>query len=296
MDKYLSYWQNEVSIEEFSGHHDRRERNGRISEIIHLIDNNNSRYSSSPWSFRKSKTILDCGAGLGHIYNFCKENNLEYQGLELTPKFVEHAVAKGIPMILGDIENIPYEDNSYDVCVAFDVLNHLYDYRTAISEMIRVADKAVVITFFKPSVEAFNYIFPETRKFVIGWYPGEWDTGNLPITCPYLGFYPGRCFHSKRIALMKKYKIYNSSLGFYVHYNEDESGQPTCISHYFKYSKLFSFIETLSRSNNEVYVTEHIGQKGASENYKNSVKEDATPPLKYFADTFIIKKTGVRHG
>ena len=45
-----------------------------------------------------------------------------------------------------DIHNLPYEDNEFDVVVCSEALEHVKDVNKAISELLRVADKAVVIT------------------------------------------------------------------------------------------------------------------------------------------------------
>mgnify|MGYP003154594459 CR=1 FL=1 len=284
MDKHLSYWQNEIDLEHFSNQHNRADRTGRMAEIFSVFGDN------------KIESILDCGAGTGVMHDICIEAGVDYQGMEITPKFVEYAEKNKIPMILGDIDNIPYENNTFDACLAFDVLNHLYDYRPAISEMIRVAKKAVIITFFKPSTERLYYVSPEMREITIGWYPGPWDTSNLPATCPRLGWYPRGINHNPVIALHKKYKVLKSPLGIYYSYHTDENDEATCIHHYFGASKILDFISTLSKINNDVYVTEYLGRPHTLACYNSWTKEDTTPPLHCYADTFIIKKTGVRHG
>jgi SAM-dependent methyltransferase len=45
-----------------------------------------------------------------------------------------------------DIHELPYEDNEFDVVLCSATLEHVMDYQKAISELLRVAAKAVVIT------------------------------------------------------------------------------------------------------------------------------------------------------
>jgi len=284
MDKHLSYWQEHLNVDQFRDWHKNLPYN--INNLIDLL------------AEQQTQSVLDCGAGVGNFYKALKLKNvnLDYQGIEITPKFIEAAQNDQIPMILADIENIPCGDNSYDVCVAFSVLNHLYDYRPALIEMLRVAKKQVIVTFFKPSVERLNYLPAEIRKFTIGWYPGKWDSSNMPVTCPKLGFYPGRWNHDPLILLKKNYKIYNSPFGFYTHYHEDNSGQPTCIHHYFEMSKFFSFIKNLSNKSNDTYTVSYGGDSNTLKSYHSWTKEPNTPHMKYYANVIHITKSGVKNG
>ena len=48
---------------------------------------------------------------------------------------------------------MPFEDDSFDCCLCFDVLNHQLEYEKSIKELIRVVKKEVLISFFKPFEE-----------------------------------------------------------------------------------------------------------------------------------------------
>lgn len=80
---------------------------------------------------------------------------LEARGLQsaikdwtLPPKFVDHATKRGIPVVLGSIESIPFEGNSFDIAYARHVLEHLEYYEAGLTELIRVAKKEVFVNFF----------------------------------------------------------------------------------------------------------------------------------------------------
>ena len=50
--------------------------------------------------------------------------NKEYTGLDLTPKMIEVASQKNLPQttfIVGDSENLPFEDESFDVITCTDM-------------------------------------------------------------------------------------------------------------------------------------------------------------------------------
>ena len=92
------------------------------------------------------KSILDCGCGIGIDYPDYTEMGLKYQGVDITPKFVEAAQRRGVPAQQASILELPFEDNSFDVVYCKDVLMHLLfeDWMKALTEMARVARKYVI--------------------------------------------------------------------------------------------------------------------------------------------------------
>ena len=287
MDKLSSFWQDNIDVDQFRDWHEKNHQHMlNLRDLTRIIDKKN--YTS----------ILDCGAGLGQLYNWLQRTNpdIRYQGMEITKKFVDDATAADIPMILGDIENIPYEDDSFDVCVASAVLNHLHDYRPAIKEMLRVAKKEILVTFFKPSVETFGYLAPELRKITMGWYPGEWDPGNLPTTSPVVGFYPSKHNHCPIIIAQKKYNIYKSPLGFYMHAEEDENGEPTCIHHHFEMAKFFNFLNEIEKPQDKNYNIFYAGPIKLMKEYEAWTKEPDTPDMEYYATIVGIEIAGDENG
>lgn len=97
------------------------------------------------------RSILDCGAGTcSEYFGFQHDKyKIQYSAIDVTPFFVNEGKEKGIDIRLSDIDNIPFSDNSVDVCICLDVLNHQKDFGSSIDEMLRIAKKEVIITFFK---------------------------------------------------------------------------------------------------------------------------------------------------
>ncbi len=104
-------------------------------------------------------SILDVPAGLAIDYTGLKRDNSEvqYTGVDITPVLVSIAQQHGINCVLGDIENLPFSDNSFEISHARHILEHLNSYEAAIRELIRVSAKEVFITFFIKPVEAENH-------------------------------------------------------------------------------------------------------------------------------------------
>ena len=287
MDKHLSYWQNNVGVEEFTNWHSTTDHINKLSLLSGYVYN------------RECSSVLDCGAGNGSLYKVLKglNLNLKYKGIDITKKLVTDAQNNGIDIEYGDIEQLQFKDESYDLVVATDVISHLYDYRPALREMLRVAKKHVIFTTFKPSVQSLKYVHPQDKPKIIGWYPGKWDRGNMPITCPKLGFYPHRTRHSGYILTMVKEKTYASPFGFYKHAKKDEQDNPILIHHYYDIHKLYANIKSIAKENNTEY---KINYSFSNDQFRlrylqyysemSDKEKNEVPHISAYADMFYIDK------
>jgi len=103
------------------------------------------------------KSILDIPAGGCVDFDGLRQDglNIDYVAMDITPKLIKQAQARGIKAKLGSIEAIPLADKTFDIAYSRHILEHLEYYEKAIDELIRVAKKEVFITFFiKPHAQA----------------------------------------------------------------------------------------------------------------------------------------------
>ena len=85
------------------------------------------------------KRILDVGCGLGELgERFAKELGAEVCAIDISPRMVELARSRGVDAQLGDAENLPYPDASFDCVFAGWVLYHVPDLSRAVAECARV--------------------------------------------------------------------------------------------------------------------------------------------------------------
>lgn len=98
------------------------------------------------------RSILDAASGIGTEYiGFLHDKiSIYYQGIDISPRLVAFAQEKNINIIQASIEEIPFEDQSFDVSYERHALEHLPSYEKAVSELIRVARYEVIIVFFLP--------------------------------------------------------------------------------------------------------------------------------------------------
>jgi SAM-dependent methyltransferase len=105
----------------------------------------------SPTEFaniKKGDTVLDLGSGAGNdcfIATMLVGESGKVIGLDMTEEMIKKAFKnkektgiKNVDFILGDINNIPLDDNSIDVIISNCVLNLVPDKQKAFSEMYRV--------------------------------------------------------------------------------------------------------------------------------------------------------------
>ncbi len=101
--------------------------------------------------YLKIKSVLDVGAGTGRAITYLKQAkpNLIVVGIEPSDALREIGYAKGLSkeeLINGDATHINFEDGAFDLVCEFAVLHHIKNPELAVSEMLRVAGKAIFIS------------------------------------------------------------------------------------------------------------------------------------------------------
>ena len=99
---------------------------------------------------QQPETLLDAGCGEGFTAETFLQAmpSLKLTGFDPHEPSVELARMRNprAEFLVGDIYNIPFEDDSFDVVCSFEVLEHLHDAPGALAELNRVARKAVVLS------------------------------------------------------------------------------------------------------------------------------------------------------
>ncbi len=87
--------------------------------------------------------LLDCGCGTAPVISLLYEKypDKHYTGIDITPKMIEAAKAKnlsGTRFVLGDCENLPFDENSFDVVICSQSFHHYPDPQAFFNSVYKV--------------------------------------------------------------------------------------------------------------------------------------------------------------
>lgn len=123
-----------------------------------------------------SGRILDNGTGLGTYLEACGRINpgsLRF-GLEIEHDRAVEALSRADGIALGEGERLPFADDSFDLILSNEVLEHVADDRACVAEMVRVARPGGRIAIFAP-----NRWYPVEQHGV--YWRGDYHFGNVPL-------------------------------------------------------------------------------------------------------------------
>jgi SAM-dependent methyltransferase len=120
--------------------------------------------------------ILDNGTGLGtYLEAIGRANPAGVRvGLEIEHERAVAALARADAIVLGVGEQLPFADNSFDLILSNEVIEHVADDRAAVAEMARVARPGGRVVIFAP-----NRWYPVEQHGV--YWRGEYHFGNKPL-------------------------------------------------------------------------------------------------------------------
>jgi len=127
--------------------------------------------------------VLDIGCGDGDLLQWLRDyQRVDGRGIEINQELVYRAIARGIPVIQGDVVSDlqHYPDQSYDFVVLSQTLQTMSDPKRVLEELVRIGKQAIV------SVPNFGHWknrlqllvrgkMPVTRTLSYEWY----DTPNI---------------------------------------------------------------------------------------------------------------------
>lgn len=129
---------------------DRQMRHEKVVEIIDSLKLD-----------KENSFIVDNGCGWGQICEMLKERGYSYHGFEPTPERVEYCNKRGLDVSVSALPRIPLDDNSVNVLVFTEVLEHLenIDYDITFMEINRVLKSGghVIITVPENKESLYDY-------------------------------------------------------------------------------------------------------------------------------------------
>jgi ubiquinone/menaquinone biosynthesis C-methylase UbiE len=145
-------------------------------------------------SLTGSASFLDCGCAVGMIVHGFSLLGLESRGIDISQFAIEHSFPeiRTLLQVCDISEGLPFENNSFDTVISFDLLEHLHDYASitkAIKEMCRCAKKSIFLR--QPMTTWFGEADDKIYK--------DWLMSQNPLP------------HKTRLALIDHYPLWKSS-------------------------------------------------------------------------------------
>jgi SAM-dependent methyltransferase len=97
--------------------------------------------------------VLDAGCGSGRTMLELRRYG-EVRGIELSPDAAEVARARGHEVTIGRLEELPWEDETFDLVTCLDVIEHTPDDRRTLRELRRVTRPGGFLLVTVPAYQA----------------------------------------------------------------------------------------------------------------------------------------------
>jgi GT2 family glycosyltransferase/SAM-dependent methyltransferase len=120
-------------------------------------------------AFARGKDVLDIASGEGYGSAYLAKVARSVVGVEINPESVAHASenysSSSLRFILGDARTIPLLDESVDLVVSFETLEHLYEQEDFLSEVKRVLRPNGVLILSTPDRDIYSPIVAPVNKY-----------------------------------------------------------------------------------------------------------------------------------
>lgn len=164
----------------------------------------------------EGRSILDVGCGIGMYVRAFRRYSQDVHGVDLDAVKVEEASRELPNLQVSTAEALPYPDQTFDVVLSHEVIEHVTDDRQALAEAVRVlkgpvperGERGGRLVLFAP-----NRLYPfETHG---AYWGGRYHAGNIPLVnylpdpwrsrfCPHVRAYTARGLRRLLVGLPAK--------------------------------------------------------------------------------------------
>jgi ubiquinone/menaquinone biosynthesis C-methylase UbiE len=165
-DEVKSYWNASPCGTQFSDQSKySREYFDEVEEYKYSIEPHI--FSFAQFTRFHGKKVLEVGVGAGSDFIQWARAGAIASGIDLTEEGINHVRRrlevyglKADQLVMGDCENLPFEDNSFDLVYSSGVIHHTPDTERALEEIIRVCKPGgtcKVMVYHRHSLLAFSF-------------------------------------------------------------------------------------------------------------------------------------------
>ncbi|MBN2531699.1 MAG: class I SAM-dependent methyltransferase [Spirochaetales bacterium] len=112
----------------------------------------------------KKARLLDIGCGTGQLTKCFAENGYICTGIDISGEMLCIAREKNIAhteFLIGDARNIPFKDNSFEICISSKLFLHIENWQDAIGEIIRIIPEGGCFLY----INEIGYFSNNVRKY-----------------------------------------------------------------------------------------------------------------------------------
>ena len=117
-------------------------------------------YISSELEKEDYHDLLDCGCGTGPMISLLyeKDQDKHYTGLDITPRMIEVGKSKnlsGVDWVVGDCENLPFEENSFDAIICSNSFHHYPNpqkFFDSVKKVLRPGGRLILQDYTAPKI------------------------------------------------------------------------------------------------------------------------------------------------
>lgn len=96
-----------------------------------------------------SRSLLDVGCAEGLYVKYSTKQGIFSVGVDIALSKLSNASNNSdfsLPYLCADVQKLPFDNESFEVVLALEVLEHVPDYKVALDEIFRVSNKYVIIS------------------------------------------------------------------------------------------------------------------------------------------------------
>jgi len=150
--------------------------------------------------------VLDCGTKDGQFPVYLSDLGYECTGIEISKSYVRFAKDLGRNVEYGDVCNLKYDNNTFDVIFSHHLLGLVRDYRLALKEMIRVVKpNGYIVTLNDiPGNKRKHYSYIKNMMVIENWLKEDDFSKNKIV---YFDVNPNMPSSNEKILIVQKLSV-----------------------------------------------------------------------------------------
>ena len=133
---------------------------------------------------KRGLQILDAGCGGGATMESLRRYG-SVQGMEISEEAVKYNRERGRDVILGSIEQMPFPDNTFDLALALDVIEHIPDDLQALQKLFQILRPGGSLLVTVPALRilwsAHDVANGHYRRYTLGELCGRVETAGFEV-------------------------------------------------------------------------------------------------------------------